>query len=211
MDSVSSSAARDPAEIRRAQILEAAAAVFAEKGYQRATVKEVAARAGIAPGTIYLYFKNKRDLLLTIADRLIAQPVDQTLAEAAPLNAEAYIAAILQDRICFARQNRAFLQALVTEIWTDEELRERFFTQVIGPIFVTGARYLQDRVAEGKLRPCRIEIVVPAVAGAIVILSALRALAPEHLLSGVSDDELVEELTRLYLYGLQPRPEGVAE
>ncbi|MCK4472718.1 MAG: helix-turn-helix transcriptional regulator, partial [Anaerolineae bacterium] len=66
-------------ERRRDIILEAAAAVFAERGYQRATMKEVAAHAGIAPGTIYLYFKNKRDLLLAIADHLITQPVDQTL------------------------------------------------------------------------------------------------------------------------------------
>ncbi|MCK4449065.1 MAG: hypothetical protein KAX26_00585, partial [Anaerolineae bacterium] len=98
-----------------------------------------------------------------------------------------------------------------TEIWTDEELRERFFTQVIGPIFATGARYLKDRVAQGKLRPCRIEIVVPAIAGDIIILSALRALVPGHILAGVSDDELVDELTQLYLYGLQPAPEEEAE
>ncbi len=198
-------------ERRRDIILEAAATVFAERGYQRATMKEVAAHAGIAPGTIYLYFKNKRDLLLAITDRLIAQPVDHTLAQLADLDAEAYIAAILQDRLQFARRNQAFLQALVTEIWTDEELRERFFTHVIGPILATAARYLQDRVAEGKLRPSRIEIVVPAVAGAIIILSVLRALVPGHILAGVSDDELVEELARLYLYGLKPSPEEEAE
>lgn len=192
-------------ERRRETILETAAAVFAEKGYQRATVKEIAARAGIAPGTIYLYFKNKRDLLLAISDRLIAQPVGQALAKVAYLDTEVYIAAILKDRIRFARQNQAFLHALVTEIWTDAELRQRFFTQVVGPILATGACYLRERVAEGKLRPCRIEVVVPAVAVSIFVLATLRALAPEHLLSGVSDDELVEELTRLYLYGLQPR------
>ncbi|MBE9508959.1 MAG: helix-turn-helix transcriptional regulator, partial [Chloroflexi bacterium] len=182
-----------------------------EKGYQRATVKEIAARAGIAPGTIYLYFKNKRDLLLTIADHLIAQPVDQTLAQLADLDTETYIAAILQDRLQFARRNQAFLQALVTEIWTDEELRERFFTQVIGPIFATGARYLHGRVAEGELRPCRVEIVVPAVAASIAILSVLRALAPDYVLVGVSDDELMDELTRLYLYGLKSNQEEGAE
>jgi len=192
---------------RRTYILDAAAAVFGEKGYERATMKEIAARAGIAPGTIYLYFKNKRDLLLAIADNLIAGPVDQTLAEAVGLEAGDYIAAILRDRIQFARENRAFIQALVTQIWTDQELRERFFAQIMGPLFAVGAHYMQTQVAAGKLRPCRVEVVVPAVAGSIVILSALRALMPEQLLPGVTDDELIDELTRLYLYGLQPRPE----
>lgn len=195
------------AKDRRTRILEAAAAVLGEKGYERATMKEIAIRAGIAPGTIYLYFKNKRELLLAIADALITQQVDQTLAEAMSQDAEEYIAAILRNRIHFARENQAFLQALVAEIWTDKELRERFFTQIIGPVLAWGAQYLQNQVAAGRLRPCRIEVVVPAVAGSIVILSTLRALMPEHLLPGISDDELIEELTRLYLYGLQPRPE----
>ena len=199
---------KDPGERRRTQILEAATNVFAKKGYQRATMKEIAARAGIAPGTIYLYFKNKRDLLLAIADRLIAQPVDEALAQAAHLDAEGYIAAILRNRIRFARQNRALLQALVPEIWTDPELQERFFTQIVGPIFASGARYLQTQVEAGQLRPCRAEIVAPAVAGSLIILAFIRALAPDHLLSSVSDEELAEELTWLYLYGLQPRPEG---
>ncbi len=196
-----------PAEARRAKILEAAAALFGEKGYDRATMKEIAARAGIVPGTIYLYFQNKRDLLLAIADSLIAGPVDQALAEAANLEAKDYVAAILRNRIQFARENRALLQALVAQIWTDRELRERFFAQVMGPLFAVGARYMQMQVTAGKLRPCRIEIVVPAVAGSIVILSALRALIPDQLLPGISDEELIEELTRLYLYGLQPRAE----
>ncbi|MCK4452172.1 MAG: helix-turn-helix transcriptional regulator, partial [Anaerolineae bacterium] len=54
-------------ERRRDIILKVAAAVFAEKGYQRATVKEIAARAGIAPGTIYLYFSSKREILSAVA------------------------------------------------------------------------------------------------------------------------------------------------
>lgn len=192
----------DLREQRRARILEAAAAVFARKGYQRATMKEVAAEAGIAPGTIYLYFRNKRDLLLGIADQLITRPVDRQLAHVASLSAEDYVAAILRERIGFARQNQPLLQALVTEIWTDQELRVRFFSQVIGPLLSTGARYLQERVAEGELRPCRIEVVVPAVAGSIVILAAMRALVPGAVLPEISDDELVDELTRLYLHGL---------
>ncbi len=192
-------------EQRREAILEAAAQVFGEKGYQRATMKEIAARVGIAPGTIYLYFKSKRDLLLAIADRLIAQAVDETLAHAAHLDAEGYFAAILRERIRFARENQAFLQALVAEVWTDPELQERFFTQIIGPTLASGSRFLQAQVAAGRLRPCRVEIVAPAIAGAFLFLSVLRTLAPDHFLPNVSDEELIDELTHLYLYGLAPR------
>src|SRR3954447_14909915 len=55
---------------RRNQILEAATTVFANKGFHRSTIKDVAKSAGIADGTIYIYFENKTALLLGILDWL---------------------------------------------------------------------------------------------------------------------------------------------
>lgn len=51
---------------KRSLITEAAVHVFAEKGFHQARVSDIARRAGVADGTIYLYFKNKEDLLLSI-------------------------------------------------------------------------------------------------------------------------------------------------
>ena len=51
---------------KRERIIEAAVDVFAERGFHQARVSDIAKRAGVADGTIYLYFKNKEDLLLSI-------------------------------------------------------------------------------------------------------------------------------------------------
>jgi AcrR family transcriptional regulator len=55
-------------EERRAQILSVATAVFAEKGYHDARIDEIVARAGIARGTFYLYFEDKRSIFEHIVD-----------------------------------------------------------------------------------------------------------------------------------------------
>jgi len=49
-----------------AGLIDAAVEVFAEKGFRAARVSDIARSAGVADGTIYLYFKNKEDLLLVI-------------------------------------------------------------------------------------------------------------------------------------------------
>ncbi len=68
---------------RRAHIAEAALAVFAAKGYHRATIRDVAYAAGVADGTIYASFANKEALLLALLD-----PLDElAAAEAAPPDA----------------------------------------------------------------------------------------------------------------------------
>lgn len=56
-------------ERRVADIMEAAKAVFLEKGYQEALISEIAARADVVEGTIYRYFENKRDLMIKVVER----------------------------------------------------------------------------------------------------------------------------------------------
>jgi AcrR family transcriptional regulator len=188
---------------RRDEILTAAARVFAEKGYANATIKEIAYEADVADGTIYNYFEGKHDLLLEIADRLIGEAMDQTISELSSRDPEAYVGAVLRNTVQFTRENRAFLQALATEIWTEEELQQRFFTQILTPVFTAGVQHLQAQIAAGEARPCQVEIVVPTIAGSLVAISLLRAVASNHFLADFTDDEIVDELTRLYSYGLK--------
>ena len=63
---------------KRSRILDAAVKVFAERGFHSATVAGIARAAGVADGTIYLYFKGKDDLLL----RLFDEKMTALLAEA---------------------------------------------------------------------------------------------------------------------------------
>jgi len=62
-------------------ILDAAAAEMAAKGYHLATVKEIAARAGVATGTVYVYFPNKESLCHALVDRLVEKVIVAVIAE----------------------------------------------------------------------------------------------------------------------------------
>lgn len=72
---------------RRAQIFEAAARVFARRGFHSATVQEVATEAGLGKGTIYEYVKSKNDLLffgIEEAHRRMFEQVDALIARDMP-------------------------------------------------------------------------------------------------------------------------------
>ncbi|WP_103534167.1 TetR/AcrR family transcriptional regulator [Streptomyces sp. SM11] len=67
-----------PPDVRRRQILDATAALLLEDGYEALTVSKVATRAGVAKGTVYLYFDSKQELLAALQaemwDRMLQQP-----------------------------------------------------------------------------------------------------------------------------------------
>ena len=57
-------------------ILDAAVKVFAQHGYHRAKISSIADQAGVATGSVYLYYKNKEGILLTMFDRLWTELTD---------------------------------------------------------------------------------------------------------------------------------------
>jgi len=63
-------------EQKREAILDAAIRIFAEKGFHSSRISDVAKEAGVAEGTIYLYFKNKDDLLLSVFSKRVGAFVE---------------------------------------------------------------------------------------------------------------------------------------
>lgn len=107
------------ADARRHQVLQAAAACFARRGFHRATMPEICREAGLSPGTVYRYFRSKEDLIealveidraerLAVIDGIAAAPdtvaalgaaVDEALAAAADPAAGAIAAEVVAEAV----------------------------------------------------------------------------------------------------------------
>ena len=107
-----------PADARRAQLLAAAKRVFAARGYRHANIADICAEAAVARGTIYQYFRNKRDVLIALLDD-VAERVKRVLAErpaiAIPRGSQFSVEFIV--KFCRAR-----LREMLQEIFVDEEI-----------------------------------------------------------------------------------------
>jgi AcrR family transcriptional regulator len=185
--------------------LEAAAAVFARKGYHQATIREIAELADVADGTIYNYYTDKQDLLVGIAQHVIAHSTSSVLAEYQDQDAEEYLKSILADRLGFARSQFDFTRALLSQVWTDGKFRSQYFEQVIAPLFGHIESYLLSRIAAGTIRPVNSPVVVRALAGAFLMFVMLSETPEDGLFPGLSDEELAGELADFFMHGLQNR------
>lgn len=79
LDAAPSVRERNKAE-RRRRVVAAARAVFSERGYEDATTREIATRAGVAVGTVFVYARDKRDLLMTIVNDDLEAVTDESFA-----------------------------------------------------------------------------------------------------------------------------------
>ena len=102
-----------PVNETRDRILEAALALFREKGFAESTMREVASRAGVATGLAYYYFESKNAIVLAFYAR--AKDDLPTLLEAAHAHRTlgARLSAIILGKFDYFTPNRRFLSALM--------------------------------------------------------------------------------------------------
>jgi TetR/AcrR family fatty acid metabolism transcriptional regulator len=102
---------------KRARILEAAIKVFAERGFHSATVAEIARAAGVADGTIYLYFKGKDDLLLRLFDEKMTEILAESRSELAKeRTAPARLARFIELHLELVERNPDLASVMIVEL-----------------------------------------------------------------------------------------------
>ena len=106
---------------RKNEILDAAARIFAEKGYANTTTKAIADAADMAEGTLYNYFESKRDILLGIL-RQFQQEADELLDGIESLKEAADPVAIVEWALNLLLTRLPFTRVLLAESWRDDEL-----------------------------------------------------------------------------------------
>ncbi len=190
--------------LRRAQILEAATRVFAEKGFHRATTKDIARAAGIAEGTIYTYFASKADLLLGILSRL-----NETEQRAEHFTAglewdfRAFLVTYLYQRLATMWPNAEVFRAVLPELLVNLDLREKYFQQVIEPTILVAEQYFQIQIEQGQMRAVNVPLTVRAIAGMVLGLLILQLLGDQLLATQWT--ELPEVLATMIFDGLKPK------
>jgi AcrR family transcriptional regulator len=192
---------RQLVEARRAQIIDAAARVFAEKGFHRATTREIASAAGVSEGTIYNYFDSKADLLIGIMARLAElEQLDVELTQVLQGDVKDFMIAISRHRLARVQRGQELLQAVLPEVLVDPELRQRFYRQYVLRIATLMEQYVQARIELGHVRPVDVPLAVRVVQGAFIGLLILRMLGDEPLQSRW--DDVPEVLGALVFDGL---------
>jgi len=142
---------RDPD--RAQQIIEAAVRVFARKGYYNSRVSDIAREAGIAAGTIYLYFKTKDDILVTLFRDKMAEFVGALRkAIAEEPDAASKVRRLVSLHFCMLEENPQLAEVVQVELRQGQKFFRGASSQEIGAYFALIGSVLEEGVAEGRFR-----------------------------------------------------------
>lgn len=153
---------------RKKKIIQVATQLFSERSYHNVTIDEVATKAGIAKGTIYLYFESKEKLYLEILENgfeSIESLIEKEVAKADPASAK--LRKVLRLIFGFYRQNLDVLRILSRD--ETHLIREHFqFTEHWRERRVKlYEKILEKGVKEGSFRPINTKLVALIVFGLV--------------------------------------------
>ncbi len=173
----------------------------AGKGFHRATIKDIARTAGIADGTLYIYFASKTEVLLAILHRLNESTQrEEHFAQEGEQDIRTFFLAYLRQRMSLIWPNAEVFRAVLPELLVNAELRELYYQHVVAPTFSVAEHAFQRFREQGQLREMDLPLAVRAIAGTFFGLLVLQLLGDQQIAEHWQ--ELPELLTKLLYDGI---------
>ncbi len=174
---------------QRKMIMDAAAELFAQKGYKATTTKDIAQALDIGDTTLYGYFSSKQDVLQAILSRQ-AEMVDSLLVHLNELEDRQSIVDVVDLLMEKILTEVVYSRVVIAEAWTDDEVLRGFVLARWQPILAMLQDFIRSRIASGAFRP------IDAGLGARMI-TAFFIAAVLPVLRGVAAAPSAQERHRL--------------
>lgn len=198
-------------EERAELILQAAEAVLAEKGYYETSMDEIAARVGVAKGTIYLHYPSKEDLVVALFEREVTtfrQTIEQVAAE--DTTARARLETILRHAYADLGSDR---RQLFMSLHANISVRTTVFEKkmALRDQMALMAKTIGSILEDGK-RSGEFDTAIPTSIMLMTFLGLISRRGYDQFLSEeqLSPEQVVAAISRIYFQGIA-LPQSVQE
>lgn len=195
------------------KILMSAIGVFSEKGYSAATTSEIAKKAGVAEGTIFRYYKTKKDILRSIliqminlvSSKVVMSGIEKIIEESDGKDLRILLKEILYDRLKLVQSAFPMAKIIVTEALYHEDVREalyqNIFTKMLDTVTCLRERLVKQGVIRSDVPPSSLLL---STVGSIAMVIAPKILF-ENRFSENDFEKDVEISIDILINGLVPR------
>ena len=200
--------ARTPAvvEDRREQIIEAALRVFARKGFNGATNKDIAREAGITPGLIYHYFESKEDLLKAAIEEHSPVGLIHALPEALLNEPPETFLRFIAQKLLEITESEPFvilLRVFLPEVIYNPGITS-FNLAAIQEVSDYLVRYLEVKMETGELRRTDASLSLQVFTGSLFAFVIRRQILRDSFTLQYSQEQLADMVVSTVLDGMRP-------
>ncbi len=191
----------------RDRILQAALKLFARQGYEGTTTKDLALAAGVAEGTLFRHFSNKKAILIEVATKGWVEILTDLLTELSEMGSYKAVAQVMRRRMLRMAESSDLMRVCFMEAQFHPELRDRIQTEVIVKMTDVAEAFFETAMDKGIYRRMDPRIVARVFLGMFAVAGFSDQTIMEPNASPQAMKEMAEGLADIFLNGVLA-PEG---
>ena len=186
----------------RDRILKAAQRLFARHGFDGTTTRDLAQAAGVAEGTLFRHFANKKAILVEVATQGWVEILTDLLTELSEMGSYKAVAQVMQRRMWNFQKNADIMKVCFMEAQYHPELRDRIQSEVIVKMRDVAEAFFQTAMDRGIYRQTNPKIVAQVFLGMFAIAGFSHNTLLEPNASPKDMQEMAEGLADIFLNGV---------
>ena len=189
-------------EDTRTKILQAALQLFARRGYDGTTTKHLAKSAGVAEGTLFRYFPNKKAILIEVATAGWVDILTDLLTELSEMGSYKAVSQVMRRRMINLHKNSDLLRVCFIEAQYHPELKESIQTEVINKMTDVAEAFFETAMSKGIYRQMNPKIVAKVFLGIFAIAGFSDDTIIDPNASPQAMQEMAEGISDIFLRGV---------
>ncbi len=192
-----------PADVEtKTRIMQSAMRLFAKRGFDATTTKELAEASGVAEGTLFRHFANKKAILIEVATQGWIDLLTDLLTELSEMASYKAVAQVMRHRMMHMRENVDLLRVCFIEVQFHEDLRDRIQAEVIEKMTDVAEAFFQTAMDQGIYRQQDPRLVARVFLGMFTIASFSQNTIADPNASPEELKQMAEGLSDIFLNGV---------
>ncbi len=192
-----------PADVEtKTRIMQSAMRLFAKRGFDATTTKELAEASGVAEGTLFRHFTNKKAILIEVATQGWIDLLTDLLTELSEMASYKAVAQVMRHRMIHMRENVDLLRVCFIEVQFHEDLRDRIQAEVIEKMTDVAEAFFQTAMDQGIYRQQDPRLVARVFLGMFTIASFSQNTIADPNASPEELKQMAEGLSDIFLNGV---------
>ena len=186
----------------RDKILQAAQKLFARNGYDGTTTKELSEKAGIAEGTLFRHFTNKKAILVEVATQGWIDLLTDLLTELSEMASYEAISHVMYKRMLRLGDNYDMMRVCFMEVQLHQDLRDRIQSEVVNKMTDVAEAFFQTAMERGVYRKMNPRVIAQVFLGMFVVAGFSHETIAQPSASPQEMKEMAEGLADIFLNGV---------
>lgn len=192
----------DTEEDTRTKILQAALQLFAKRGFDGTTTKDLAKSAGVAEGTLFRYFASKKAILIEVATAGWVEILTELLTELSEMESYKAVSQVMRRRMFNMRKNSNLMRVCFVEAQYHPELKENIQAEVIDKMTDVAEAFFETAMSKGIYRKMNPKIVAKVFLGIFAIAGFSEETIIDNDASPQAMQEMAEGISDIFLRGV---------